>query len=313
MRIIGATALLVVVALVSGCSAKTGDSGGGSNGGGSPAREVNKSLTLAQDDGSATVTLASVVESHKADSGYNQKPASGNFIAVAMKFDHKAGEYSVNSLYFKVREAGGKIVGTLDGNAMFALPEGKSLASGALTTGKSMSGSMVFDAKYTADAALIAVDIHGLVLGQWPLSGGEPIVGDGSPRKAINKSFTHKLIDDSAVVTLLSVAESKGGVERLSVPTSGSFVVLEFRFDGKTGSYLPNENYLKLKKPNGTMVEPGAGNGRYGVPTAETFGSDEITPGKAVTGKIAFDVKLEPGTKIVLSDVSEKTVGEWAL
>lgn len=317
MRIIGSLALLVTAALTVACSSAADQSGATGNkkgGASSPTREVNKSLTLSQSDGSALVTLVSVIESYqpKDDIARSQ---SGNFVALEVKFECKTGKYSANPLYVKLKKSDGKIIGSDDGDAEYAVPSGRSFSGseGELSEGKSVAGTVVFDTAYDPGATILITNTLGHISGEWPLSGGEPHAGDGSPKREINKSLTHKQPGGSAVVTLVTVSESKGGLEKIGAPESGNFVIVDLKYEGKTGEYSVNPLYIKLKKPDGTVIDQNAGNGSYGTPLEETLDSGDLQPGKTMTGKIAFDAALQPGTKIVITDLSDKITGEWPL
>jgi hypothetical protein len=296
--------------LVVACSSATQQSNPTS----SPARDINKSLTLNQSEGSALVTLISVVESYQPKDN-TTKPRSGNFVGITLKFEGKVGKYSANPLYVKFKKSDGKIVGSDDGEAVYATPSGQSFSGsgGELTAGKAVSGMVVFDTPYESSASILITNTMSHISGEWPLAGGEARAGDGSPKREINKSLTHKQPGGSALVTLVSVSESKGGLDKTGAPQSGAFVVADLKYEGKTGQYAVNPLYVRLKKPDGDVIDQNKGNGLYGTPREEALGAGDLLPGKTMTGKIAFDAALQPGTKIVITDLSDKVTGEWPL
>jgi Domain of unknown function (DUF4352) len=294
----------VTVALTAGCSSGSGASGEGSS---SPAREINESLTLTQDDGSALVTLISVTESYKGD---GTKADSGNFVATKLKFEGKTGQYVANPLYVKLKKANGDILELDD----FAVPSAESIgASSGLPAGVVTQGTLAFDTAYDPGASMVVTDTLGRILGMWPLAGGKPVMGDGSQPRAINKSLTDKQYDSSALVTLVSVRESKGGTEKITAPESGNLVIVEVKFEGKTGEYSVSSSYVQLQKPDGKIIDESEGNGTYGLTTPEELASTDLAPGKTATGKVAFDTPLAPGTKIVITDGLDKVTSEFPL
>jgi hypothetical protein len=312
VRISGSLVLLVTAALTVACSSgKSGDAQQKSGGTSSPAQEINKTLTLNQRTGTAAVTLISLIESYKPNNDI-AKSQSGNFVAMTFKFDVKTGEYAVNPLYIHYKKSDGKIVGSDEGDGSYAVPAEQEfkVGDGDVTEGKSVTGMVVFDTAYDKGGSILVTDTMSLIAGEWPLSGGEPRVGDGSPKRELNKSITHKQRDASAAVTLVSVTESKGGLEKKSQPESGTFVVVELKFDGKSGEYSVNPLYVKLKKPDGSLVDMNQGNGDYGAPIQEILDSDDLAVGKTMTGKMAFDIAPQPGMKLVLTDTSDKVTGE---
>ncbi|ALG10747.1 DUF4352 domain-containing protein [Kibdelosporangium phytohabitans] len=228
-----------------------------------PREGGRRSLTLSQKDGSAVVTLISVSESFQGDR-HAKAPQSGNFVAVDVRLEHKAGgNYRVNTLDFKVRVPDGKAVSFNDGSGRSAMSSDRPIPAGTqLTAGESVGGAPAFDVEYDPKLVLLALDVNGLIVGQWPLSGGEPVMGDGAVKKEIDKSLTHKVVGDTASVTLVSVAESKGGVDPASVPQSGSFVVAELKYEAKAGNYYINSTYLKLQKSDGPHMSTQDGNRR---------------------------------------------------
>jgi hypothetical protein len=134
------------------------------------------------------------------------------------------------------------------------------------------------------------------------------------PKREINKPMTVKDADgDSAVVTLVSMRESKGRPDDLSPPESGNYVIIELSFEGKTGEFFASGQRVRLKKPDGTLVETGDGNGIHAVDSKENIDSDDVTAGKVVKGSIGFDTVLAPGTKVIVVDSSDKALAEWPL
>nr|WP_157527339.1 hypothetical protein [Kibdelosporangium sp. MJ126-NF4] len=115
------------------------------------------------------------------------------------------------------------------------------------------------------------------------------------------------------MVTLLSIAETRGGGYDFSRPESGTFVVAELKVEGKVNTYFTSLNWVRLRKPDGTLVRPDDGNGVAGVPEHEQFATEKVGPGQVATGSIAFDSELEPGAKIVLTHESGEITGEWPL
>jgi hypothetical protein len=135
-----------------------------------------------------------------------------------------------------------------------------------------------------------------------------------APKREINKPITVKDRDgDSAVVTLVSMRESKGKPDDLSPPESGNYVIIELSFEGKTGEFFASGQRVRLQKPDGTLVETGDGNGIHAIETGESIDSDDVTAGKVVKGSIGFDTVLAPGTKVLVVDSSDKALAEWPL
>ena len=128
---------------------------------------------------------------------------------------------------------------------------------------------------------------------------------------AINKSVTAEQADASADVTLVSVTESTG--EKDDPPESGKFVIADMTFTGKSGEYAINALYVKLKKPNGDLVEQLDGNASAAVPPTEDLKVADLTAGQTVTGKVSFDAPLEPESTIVLTDTMGYIEAEWPL
>lgn len=316
LRIATSSTLLITLLLAGGCS--SGQSGASDSGkaapAGSPARDVGKSLTVTQNDGSARATLVSVIESFKPDEGATAK--SGNFVAVKLRFDGEAGEYTANPLYVMLRKADGSVIKSDDGDADDAVRLEERIRSSEMEVrkGTSVEGLVAFDTKYEPGAKVLVTGVMGHILGQWPLSGDEPISGDGSPKRDIGKSLTVKQRDASALVTLVSLTESKGSLKDSVAPKSGTIVIADMKFEGRTGSYSVNQLRLKLVKPDGQAVGSHDGNGSHGVAIdAEELQPTDVGPGKTATGKVAFDAPLQPGTKLVIEDYSDKVIGEWPL
>lgn len=134
------------------------------------------------------------------------------------------------------------------------------------------------------------------------------------PKREINKAVTVKESDgDTAVVTLVSMWESKGRPDDIAPPESGNYVIVDMSFEGKTGEFFASPVRLRLKKPDGSMIETGDGNGIHAVDVDENLDGGDLTPGKVSRGGVGFDSVLAPGSKIVLLDAFDKSIGEWPL
>ncbi|WP_143446104.1 DUF4352 domain-containing protein [Kibdelosporangium aridum] len=319
MRTAASLALLMTVALTAaitaGCSSAQSDTAG-EKPAESSGRDVNKSVTVKTDDGSAKVSLVSVSESFKADNGTKAK--TGNFVAVKLRFECEDGKYSASPSYIKLKQPDGTVLESDAGNAdrAVSLKQGITSDESQLVKGTSAEGIVAFDAPYDPGAKLLVTGVMGHILAQWPLSGGEPILGEGLPKREINKTATIKDLDSSAVATLVSVTETNGGgsLDKTAAPESGNFVIIDMKFEGKTGTYRLIPRNVHLKKPDGTTIDSGDGNGSWGVDLdAEELQSTDLSPGKTATGKVSFDSKLEPGTKIVVLDYKDKALAEWSL
>ncbi|WP_027947338.1 DUF4352 domain-containing protein [Amycolatopsis taiwanensis] len=297
---------MTVAALTAGCG---GSSSGGSDAGG-PARQLNQSLTLDQGEGTALVTLVSVTESYKGD-GVTAK--SGNFVGAQLKIEGKSGTFNANPLYVLLKKANGE---TVKYDAL-AVPSAEKFASGSgpdeISAGQTMQGTLAFDAPYEPQSSIVVTDTLSRVLGVWPLSGDKPTQGDGSDKREINQTKTSKQSDASADVTLVSVSESTGSLDEVTKPESGHLVIAELTFKGNSGEYHVSSLYVKLKKPDGTMIDETDGNGSYGVAKAEELPLDDLAAGKTVTGKVAFDAPLEPGSHIVITDTSDNVTADFSL
>lgn len=135
-----------------------------------------------------------------------------------------------------------------------------------------------------------------------------------SPKREINKAVTVKESDgDTAIVTLLSMRESKGRPDDIAPPESGNYVIADMSFEGKTGEFFASPVRLRLKKPDGSMLETGDGNGIHAIDTGESLDGGDLTPGKVSRGGVGFDTVLAPGSTIVLLDAFDKPIGEWPL
>nr|WP_157527337.1 hypothetical protein [Kibdelosporangium sp. MJ126-NF4]CEL14223.1 hypothetical protein [Kibdelosporangium sp. MJ126-NF4]CTQ88591.1 hypothetical protein [Kibdelosporangium sp. MJ126-NF4] len=306
MRVPGAAALMLVVALSAGCTSEPPQGPRSS-----PDRLVNKSLTLKQKNGSALVTLVSVVESYVTDDYYASKPQSGNFVVVGLSFEHKTGEYSPSKVQFTLRTPNRETVT----NSRSPLPFDKQFRSttdSQLSAGRFLSGMIAFDTTYYPTLTLQAVDASGFIVGQWPLSGGEPIEGDGSFTRQISQSLTVKSRGSSAVITLVSLTQSTGGTRANQIPQSGAFIAARMRIEGTTGGYTLHRNVIRLRKPNGRDVTKYEGNGPHGVPADEQVPEYEtIDSGEVVKFAIAFDTQPSPGSKLVIVDAGGHVVAEW--
>lgn len=304
MRIVLVSAAsLAATALLAGC----GGSGSGDTSS-SPARVVNQSLQLTQGDGSALVTLESVTDSFDGD-GVTAK--SGNFVGAKLRFEGKSGTYKANPLYIMLKKGDGVV--EIDD---LAVPHDESLLGvndTELGAGEAIEGTVAFDTAFDPAETIVVTDELQRILGVWPISGDKPTLGDGGRKRDINQSQTVKNYDDSAVATLVSVSESTGPLDDVSKPESGHLVIAEVKFEGKTGDYGVSADDIKLKKPDGTMIDENEGNGSYGVPDAEQFHFTDLAAGKTVTGKVGFDTPLEPGSHIVITGTSDEVLADFPL
>lgn len=298
--------LVATALLAAGCS----QSSAGGAGSSSPARQLNQSLTLNQDDGSALVTLVSVTESYKGD---GVKAKSGNFVGAQLKFEGKSGTYNANPLYVLLKKTNGEVV---EYDAL-AVPSAEKLGRGSgpdkLAAGQTMEGALAFDAAYDPQSSIVVTDTLKRVLGVWSLSGDKAVEGDGSEKREINQTKPAKQRSASADVTLVSVTESTGSLDDVIKPKSGHLVIAELTFKGTSGDFHLNSRYVKLKKPDGTMIDEGEGNGSYGVGDVDEFPTDDLATGKSVTGKVAFDAPLEPGSHIVITDTLDAVTADFPL
>jgi hypothetical protein len=134
-----------------------------------------------------------------------------------------------------------------------------------------------------------------------------------SSKREINQTTAVKNRDSSADVTLVSMRESKGKPDDLAPPDSGNYVIIEVAFQGKTGEFFASRMNVKLKKPDGSLVETGDGNGIHATETDATLGSEDLTPGKVLKGEIGYDTVFVPGTKVIVLDSLDKVLAEWPL
>ncbi|TWP47025.1 DUF4352 domain-containing protein [Lentzea tibetensis] len=117
----------------------------------------------------------------------------------------------------------------------------------------------------------------------------------------------------SAEVTLNSVTTAtKGGPPIDIKPESGTFVILEITYVGKKGKYPVNPMYWHLITPDGKDIDQIKGNAMLASP-ADDLEAGDVEAGKTLKGRVALDAKLDPGTKIVVTDVLDKPIGEWVL
>lgn len=138
---------------------------------------------------------------------------------------------------------------------------------------------------------------------------------DGGDKKAAGKSIT--LADEtmgySAEVTLNSVTTATKGEPPIDIkPESGTFVILEVTYVGKKGKYPVNPMYWHLITPDGKDIDQIKGNAMLASP-ADDLEAGDVEVGKTLKGRVALDAKLDPGTKIVVTDVLDKPIGEWVL
>lgn len=236
--------LVATAVLTAGCGQSSGSGGGNS----SPARTLNQSLTLNQDDGSALVTLVSVTESYQGD-GVTAK--SGNFVGAQLTFEGKSGTYNANPLYVLLKKANGEVVEY----SGLAVPSAEKLGRGSgtdkLAAGQTMQGTLAFDAAYEPQSSIVVTDTLSRVLGVWPLSGDKPVEGDGSEKREINQTKTAKQRDASAEVTLGSVSDSAGSLDEVTKPKSGHLVIAELNFKGTSGEYHISSLYLTAPSSGG--------------------------------------------------------------
>ena len=142
----------------------------------------------------------------------------------------------------------------------------------------------------------------------------EAKAGDsGGDQKKIGKSVTVTDDDYSAVVTLESITTVTKGYPPIDQkPESGTFVILEVSFEGKTGNYPVNPLYFHLVKPDGTDIDQTDGHAIFASPEKDLESSD-LPAGQKISGRVALDAKLEAGAKIVLLDPLDAVIGEWPL
>jgi hypothetical protein len=135
----------------------------------------------------------------------------------------------------------------------------------------------------------------------------------GGNAKKIGKSVTVTDDDYSAVVTLDSITTVTKGYPPLDTkPKSGTFVILEVSFEGRSGSYPVNPLYFHLMTADGKDIDQGEGSAIFASPEND-LGSSELAAGQKVSGRVALDTKLDAGAKIVLLDPLDKVIGEWPL
>ncbi|GLZ29158.1 hypothetical protein Lesp02_13480 [Lentzea sp. NBRC 105346] len=135
----------------------------------------------------------------------------------------------------------------------------------------------------------------------------------GDKKMGKTLTITDETMGYSAAITLESVTTAtKGGPPIDIKPESGTFVILELTFEGKKGKFPVNPLYFHLITPDGKDIDQMKGNGMLASPPDDLEAAD-LLEGKTVKGRVALDAKLDPGTKIVITDVLDKPAGEWVL
>lgn len=137
---------------------------------------------------------------------------------------------------------------------------------------------------------------------------------DAGAEKKVGKSVEVHNASNSGRITLLSVVTTAKTKQDGEPPKSGEFVVCEVEVAGVKGEYPVNPLYLKVKTPDGKETDSHDGNA-FDAPAAEpelTSGRD-LKAGEKLTAKIAFDAKVVPGTKLVVTDSSDDVAGEIPL
>ncbi len=130
-------------------------------------KQINKTITVKDDENSADITLVSVstvTEAGKLDT----KPESGTFVVFDLKIVGKKGEFSTNSLYVWLKTAAGKKVEGTDGKAMLATVE-PDLPLKDLAPGQGAAGKVVLDTTLEPGSKMIWVDPLDKELASWDL------------------------------------------------------------------------------------------------------------------------------------------------
>ncbi|MCP3798248.1 DUF4352 domain-containing protein [Allokutzneria sp. A3M-2-11 16] len=70
-----------------------------------------------------------------------------------------------------------------------------------------------------------------------------------------------------------------------------------------------NPLYVEIKTPDGKKISSGDGNATA-APADPRLESGNLKPNQKRTGKVPFDVKLQPGTKAVVLNAGSKIAGE---
>lgn len=159
--------------------------------------------------------------------------------------------------------------------------------------------------------------------GGTPVAGSTPTTSASTSASAAEKkdakdagkavTLTDETMGYSAEVTLNSVTTAtKGGPPIDIKPESGTFVILEITYVGKKGKYPVNPMYWHLITPDGKDIDQIKGNAMLASPEDDLEATD-VAAGQTLKGRVALDAKLEPGTKIRVTDVLDKPIGEWVL
>ncbi|MFD9888896.1 hypothetical protein ACFWY9_06120 [Amycolatopsis sp. NPDC059027] len=150
--------------------------------------------------------------------------------------------------------------------------------------------------------------------GKTPATGeasGDPKPAAQSEKK-IGKTITVTDDEDSALVTLVSVATVKEGTTPGIRPRSGTFVVFDLKIEGKTGKFSTNSLYVWMKTAAGKTVKATDG-------MAPATGADpelplkDLGPGERASGKALVDATLEPGAQLLWVNAMDKPLASWDL
>ncbi|QWF81186.1 hypothetical protein HUW46_04612 [Amycolatopsis sp. CA-230715] len=144
-------------------------------------------------------------------------------------------------------------------------------------------------------------------------SPSQAAVDSGGSEKKVGKSVEVHNVSNSGVITLLSVVTTSKSKEDGDPPKSGEFVVCEVEVAGTKGEYPVNPLYLKVKLPDGKEVDSHDGNAFDAPAEPELTSGRDLKAGEKLTAKIAFDAKVVPGTKLVITDSSDDVAGEIPL
>ncbi|WP_433335762.1 hypothetical protein [Spirillospora sp. CA-294931] len=136
---------------------------------------------------------------------------------------------------------------------------------------------------------------------------------NGGQVTRVGKQFLIKPDADSkAIVSLDSYRVLGPGVNETFPPDSGAFTVFNVRLKALKGTVHYNPLYLKLKTPDGKLLDPNDGNANY-LDIEPDLPPMDLLPGKTISTSIALDAKARPGTRVIYTSSLNQVVALWRL
>jgi hypothetical protein len=130
-------------------------------------KQIGKTMTVTDDEDSADITLVSVGTT-KEGTTPGLKPDSGTYVVLNLKIVGKAGKFSTNSLYVRLKTAAGKTVKATDGTAALNAVE-PDLKLQDLGPGETATGNVLIDAPLEPGTKMVWTDALDKELASWDL------------------------------------------------------------------------------------------------------------------------------------------------